>query len=61
VLLSDWTLGEGVWAQEDCVVGTGYKMLFGSQNKEDEVGGVYFVCGGEEGEETCIRAFGRKT
>jgi hypothetical protein len=30
VLISDWALGEGMWALEDCAVGTGYKMLFGS-------------------------------
>jgi hypothetical protein len=60
VLISDWALGEGVWAQEDCTVGTGHKMLFWPQIKEDEMDEVYFVCGGR-GEETSIRAFGRKT
>ena len=56
VLITDWALWEGVWAQEDSTVGTGYKMLFGSPIKEDELDGLYIVCGGR-GEET----FGRKT
>ena len=56
MLITDWALWEGVWAQEDSTVGTGYKMLFGSPIKEDELDGLYIVCGGR-GEET----FGRKT